>query len=54
MRDKVIQTKNDYGKDVFKGDVGIVERVDLVKQQVAVRFDERLVRYDSGNWTNSL
>ncbi len=34
MRDKVIQTENDYDKDVFNGDVGIVERVDLVEQQV--------------------
>ena len=46
--DKVIQTENDYDKDVFNGDVGIVERVDLVEQQVAVRFDERLVKYDFG------
>ena len=38
MRDKVIQTENDYDKDVFNGDVGIVERVDPVEQQVAVRF----------------
>jgi exodeoxyribonuclease V alpha subunit len=48
IRDKVIQTENDYGKDVFNGDVGIVERVDPVEQQVAVRFDERLVKYDFG------
>ena len=48
MRDKVIQTENDYDKDVFNGDVGIVEKVDLVEQQVAVRFDERLVKYDFG------
>jgi len=48
MRDKVIQTENDYGKDVFNGDVGIVERVDPVEQQVMVRFDDRLVKYDCG------
>src|ERR1035437_6964396 len=35
-------------KDVFNGDVGIVERIDTVEQQVAVRFDERLVKYDFG------
>ena len=45
MRDKVIQTENDCDKDVFNGDVGIVERVDLVEQQVTVRFDERLVNF---------
>jgi exodeoxyribonuclease V alpha subunit len=27
---------------------GIVERIDAVEQQVAVRFDERLVKYDFG------
>ena len=48
MRDKVIQTENDYDKDVFNGDVGIVERVDMVEQQVAIRFDDRLVKYDFG------
>jgi len=46
--DKVIQTENDYDKDVFNGDIGIVERIDAVEQQVAVRFDERLVKYDFG------
>ena len=46
--DKVIQTENDYDKDVFNGDVGIVERVDPVEQQVAVRFDDRIVKYDFG------
>jgi hypothetical protein len=35
--DKVIQTENDYDKDVFNGDVGIVERIDAVEQQVGNR-----------------
>jgi exodeoxyribonuclease V alpha subunit len=48
LGDKVIQTENDYDKDVFNGDIGIVERIDAVEQQVAVRFDEKLVRYDFG------
>ena len=48
ISDKVIQTENDCDKDVFNGDVGIVERIDAVEQQVAVRFDERLVKYDFG------
>jgi len=48
MRDKVIQTENDYDKEVFNGDVGIVERVDPVEQQVAIRFDDRVVKYDFG------
>ena len=46
IRDKVIQTENNYDKDVFNGDVGIVERVDPVEQQVTIRFDDRKVKYD--------
>jgi len=46
--DKVIQTENNYDKDVFNGDVGMIERIDPVEQEVAVRFDERLVKYDFG------
>ncbi len=45
MRDKVIQTENEYDKDVFNGDAGIVERVDLVEQQVAyfaIRSSKRI------------
>jgi exodeoxyribonuclease V alpha subunit len=38
----------DFDKDVFNGDVGIVERVDPLEQQVAIRFDERVVKYDFG------
>jgi exodeoxyribonuclease V alpha subunit len=46
--DKVIQTENDYGKDVFNGDIGIVEHIDPVDQEMAVRFDDRLVNYEFG------
>lgn len=48
MRDKVIQTENDYDKDVFNGDIGTIERIDPVEQEVTVRFDERKVKYDFG------
>jgi ATP-dependent exoDNAse (exonuclease V) alpha subunit len=47
-RDKVIQTENDYDKEVFNGNIGIVERIDPVEHEVAIRFDERLVKYDFG------
>jgi exodeoxyribonuclease V alpha subunit len=46
--DKVIQTENDYAKDVFNGDIGIVEGIDTVDQELTVRFDDRLVEYDFG------
>jgi exodeoxyribonuclease V alpha subunit len=33
---------------VFNGDIGMIEKIDPVEQEVAVRFDERLVVYDYG------
>ncbi len=47
-RDKVIQTENNYDKDVFNGDIGQVVRVDPEEREVIVRFDQREVTYDFG------
>jgi exodeoxyribonuclease V alpha subunit len=44
--DKVMQTINDYDKDVFNGDLGFVEAVDPEAQEVVLNFDGRLVNYD--------
>ena len=44
--DRVMQTENDYDKDVFNGDVGRIERVDATDQEVVVRYDDRRVAYD--------
>ena len=48
MGDKIIQTENDYDKEVFNGDIGTVERIDAIEHQVVVRFDDRMVKYDFG------
>jgi exodeoxyribonuclease V alpha subunit len=48
VRDKVIQTENNYKKEVFIGDIGIVEKIDPVEQELSIRFDDRLVVYDFG------
>ena len=47
-RDKVIQTENNYKKEVFNGDIGTIEKIDPVEQEVFVRNDDRLVTYDYG------
>ena len=47
-RDKVIQTVNDYKKEVFNGDIGTIDKIDPVEQEVFVRYDDRLVTYDYG------
>jgi exodeoxyribonuclease V alpha subunit len=48
LRDKVIQTENDYDKDVFNGDIGQVTHIDEVEREVTIRFDQRDVVYDYG------
>lgn len=37
--DKVLQTLNDYDKDVFNGDLGVITAMDLDPVRVRVRFD---------------
>ena len=46
-RDKVMQIRNNYEKEVFNGDIGTVDRVDLEDRTLTVRFDDRLVDYDA-------
>lgn len=44
--DKVIQRVNNYKLEVFNGDMGTIEAIDLEDQLVAIRFGERLIAYD--------
>jgi exodeoxyribonuclease V alpha subunit len=44
--DKVLQTANDYGREVFNGDIGRIVKVDAEDQELHVDFDGRPVRYD--------
>ena len=46
--DKVMQTENDYDREVFNGDLGVVSRVEDEEQEVVVTFDERPVVYRFG------
>ncbi len=46
VRDKVMQIRNDYDKEVFNGDIGTIRRVDLEDREVTVDFDGREVAYD--------
>ncbi|HEY0593107.1 MAG TPA: ATP-dependent RecD-like DNA helicase, partial [Thermoanaerobaculia bacterium] len=43
--DKVMQTENDYDKDVFNGDLGVVRSVDVASGVATIDFDGRLVEY---------
>ena len=46
--DKVMQTDNDYDKEVFNGDVGYVRSIDPVPQEMVIEFDGRPVEYQFG------
>ena len=46
--DKVIQTVNNYDKEVFNGDIGRIVTLDLDDGSLAVEFDDRLVPYEFG------
>ena len=44
--DKVMHLKNNYEKDVFNGDIGIVYEVIKSESRVLVDYDGRIVEYD--------
>jgi len=46
VRDKVMQIKNDYDKEVFNGDIGTITVVDLEERELKVNFDGREITYD--------
>ena len=48
VRDKVIQTENNYDKDVFNGDIGQIRNIDPEQREVVVQYDNREVTYDFG------
>ena len=41
-----MQLKNDYNKEVFNGDLGMVMNIDHTEKEVVINFDERDVVYD--------
>ena len=46
QRDKVMQIRNNYDKEVFNGDIGIISFVDTQNRTLTVDFDGRNVSYD--------
>src|SRR3989304_6129623 len=49
LGDRVIQTENDYNRDVFNGDLGIIEKINRIEQTMHVNFEGRLIEYDFGD-----
>ena len=46
--DKVMQIQNDYDKEVYNGDIGYVDGVDLEDGELVASFDGRAVSYAFG------
>jgi exodeoxyribonuclease V alpha subunit len=47
--DRVIQTENNYNRDVFNGDLGVIEKINRIEQVLHVDFEGRSVAYDFGD-----
>jgi exodeoxyribonuclease V alpha subunit len=46
VEDKVMQIRNNYEKEVFNGDIGIVTSIDLEDRSLRIDFDGRQIQYD--------
>lgn len=44
--DRVMQTENDYDKEVFNGDLGRIVAIDEEQREVVVKIDDRRVKYE--------
>ena len=45
--DKVMQIRNNYDKEVFNGDIGFIESIDMEERTLRVNIDDRSVEYDA-------
>ena len=45
--DKVMQIRNNYDKEVFNGDIGFIQSIDMEEKTLTVSFDGRSVDYDA-------
>lgn len=43
--DKVMQLVNNYDKEVFNGDLGLITHIDMAEQVLHIQFDQRVVVY---------
>jgi ATP-dependent exoDNAse (exonuclease V) alpha subunit len=46
--DKVMQTENNYDRDVFNGDLGFITAIDMEEAELLIDFDGRAVAYPFG------
>lgn len=46
LGDKVMHLKNNYQKEVFNGDTGTINDIDLKNKIVSIDFDDKIIDYD--------
>ena len=46
VNDKIMQTKNNYDKEVYNGDIGIISKINIEDNTVEINFYERTISYD--------
>lgn len=46
VRDRVMQLRNNYDKEVFNGDIGTIASINLEDQTVNIRFDNKVVNFE--------
>ena len=46
LGDRVMQIRNNYQKDVYNGDMGYIQTVDIEENKLSVLFDNKKVIYE--------
>jgi exodeoxyribonuclease V alpha subunit len=46
--DKIMQIQNNYDKDVYNGDIGIIQRINQEEAEMTILFDGKEVVYEFG------
>src|SRR5690606_4886625 len=49
INDRVMQLRNNYDKNVFNGDIGTIEIINLEDKSIQVRFFDKLIDYESSD-----
>lgn len=47
LGDRVMQVRNNYDKNVFNGDIGVVEHANMEDRTLTINFDDNMVEYEA-------
>lgn len=46
LNDKVMQIRNNYNKEIFNGDMGIIEQINIKNKTLTVNYNDRRIIYE--------